>query len=101
MGETKPTRGRFQVQGADMRPELSSPWSQATPLRKANAHARLTKLEEACSKSQHERRLIAFSKAHRLVDSGPADAPLARSYPGTGPDDARVDVELKVGRAFV
>jgi RHS repeat-associated protein len=102
-------RGRFQVQGADMRPELSIPWLTPIPLPSIFGHMSLLALRSILTKDQLARRTEAFAKAHRFITN-------ARAGGGVGPNkytfqnaptrrlrvpDARVDIEVLEGLAFV
>ena len=102
-------RGRLQVQGVDMAPELSRPWAQPTPHLAADAQADLNALEAGCTPAQQALRAQAFADARRYVTNaqqgGGADAPVRRSFRNRNlpprNKTARVDIEVITGLAFV
>ena len=105
-------RGRLQVQGDDMpKPEPSCPWAQATPKTAPSALEGLASLEGCCSNSQRSRRDRGFLEARRFISNAHKDGgvqhPVSESFPRNKrhrPKDvpnARVDVEVHLGLAFV
>ena len=101
-------RGRLQVQGADMNPELSRPWSQDLPRKAGDALNDLHALRLECNEPQRTRRVIAFAQAQRFIEqvrAGNGIGPTSESFPrkrrGDDHSDARVDIEVKVGLAFI
>jgi hypothetical protein len=92
-----------------MRSELSAPWTQPCPRSAVDAAQDLDSLEKQCNVSERGLRDQAFSKARRFVHgaqcAGGASAPVSvkfqnRKLPPNN-DDARVDIEVKTGLAFV
>ena len=103
-----PHRGRIQVQGLDMAPELSSQWAQATPPTSAEGVQDLDGLQARCTATQLRHRREAFPKARRYIEDAAGrgvDAPVSRTFQDRGlpktAKDARVDIEVVYGRAFV
>lgn len=102
-------RGRLQVQGDDMQPELSRRWTQAAARTAADAQADLDALEAGCTAAQQALRDRAFADARRYVTtaqrSGGVNAPVSRwcqnrNLPRRN-NDARVDIVVITGLAFV
>ena len=92
----------------DMSPELSWPWAQATAPPATLAAGELDKLEAQCTPTQRRHRDEAFPKARRFIISHAgkgADAPVSMTFQNRGlpktAHDARVDIEVRTGRAFV
>lgn len=105
-------RGRLQVQGDDMKPELSRPWNQATPRKASAALSDLDDLREDCTDKQRKPRERYFIKARNFIervrDEGGYDVSdagnLKQSFPPEDRADEkgrRVDVEVSAGLAFV
>jgi hypothetical protein len=102
-------RGRLQAQGNDINePAPSFPWARAMPLPKVTALAGLDKIKGECTASQAKLRERAFQKAQNFIRGGPYEAlpdPIFRSFYGDNlPErcrNARVDVEIRLGKAFV
>lgn len=98
-------RGRLQVQGNDMNPELSRPWAQKVPRLADDAINDLGELEAECTPSQLSKRAQAFLKARRFVNNARGNgvwAPVRWSHSNPRVDKtARVDIEVSLGRAFV
>jgi hypothetical protein len=109
----KEHRGRLQVQGADLRrghgtDTLSRPWAAASPLRASVALLMLGELMLELNDSELGLRDEAFTKAERFIEN-------ASRSGGVGPTiktfqnrnlprrntDARVDIEVQSGFAFV
>jgi hypothetical protein len=104
-------RGRLQVQGDDMNPERSAAWAQESPKTADSALDDLSRLHDGCTHAQRARRELAFVQARRFISNaragGGVPAPVSESFPGDEryqPEDfpnARVDIEVKRGMAFV
>jgi hypothetical protein len=113
MTMSKPSshRGRLQVQGDDMEKEHSAPWSLREPHKADQALIDLTALEKECRPNELKVRQLAFAQARRFIknarDGGGVCAPVSESYQKPdcarpkGYESSRVDIEVKVGRAFV
>lgn len=87
---------------------LSFPWAQRQPPTAAAAAAELDGLEEACTPTQRRSRTQAFPKARRYIMSNAGqgvEAPVSKTFQDRGrptsAHDARVDIEVIYGRAFV
>lgn len=103
-------RGRLQVQGEDLNPELSYPWAQDEPLKANVALNELENLKQRLTQEQLKRRDRAFRKAEAWIkkvrDQGGVDAPRRpksfhnRPKPKDYPK-ARIDIEVITGKAFV
>ena len=92
----------------DMSPELSWSWAQATAPTATVAAGELDRLEQECTATQRRHRDEAFPKARRYVTGHAgkgADAPVSMTFQNRGlpstARDARVDLEVRYGRAFV
>src|SRR5436309_5595108 len=99
-------RGRIQVQGSDMGGDPSFPWTRSSPLPRTEAITGLHGLRDACTPSQLKLRDHAFDKAERFINAGTVDAaPVLRRFRNRNlpkaHKDARVDVEVWQGMAFV
>jgi hypothetical protein len=105
-------RGRIQVQGLDMKPEISWPWSQASPPTADTAVAQLQNLRSQCTPRQLALRDQAFDRAENFIRasqaSGGVTAPVSRTFQNSNLNrrnnverSARVDIEVRTGRAFV
>lgn len=102
-------RGRIQVQGPDMHPELSWPWARSAPLTAREGLNGLYLLEWSLTKRQREIRDQAFRKAadyirirgcQRQGGCGPVSRTFRnKNQPLNG--KARVDIEILTGVAFV
>lgn len=107
-GDCDQNRGRIQVQGSDVPPDLSWSWARATPPTAQEARTELARLETGLTNRQREVRTQAFQRARRQVEqcqaSGGCNAPMSRSYQNRNLPravrDARVDIEIWTGRAF-
>jgi hypothetical protein len=102
-----PHRGRIQVQGDDMKEELSAAWAQNVPRTAVAAWKDVDDLEAKCSPPVVKLRDQGFAKARRYIDE-------AKTAGGCGPvrvsfqnrnlppchQDARVDIEVLAGVAF-
>ena len=87
-----------------MNPSRSYPWANQRPVTQGRALAGLDQLRNQCTTSQRECRAAAFSRADRLIRSGPVDAPLYQSFQDRNlsarESNARVDIEVLRGIAF-
>jgi hypothetical protein len=101
-------RGRIQVQGRDLEGSPSFPWACPTPIPKTDAIRGLHSLKSGCTRTQLALRDEAFVRAEKFINSGPIDSnntPIHKTFhnknlPG-GNRDARVDIEVLRGSAFV
>ena len=102
-------RGRLQVQGKDLRQELSWPWTRSQPPTAQEALAGLTGMKNQLNKSELRLRDEAFEKAENYIsragNSGGVNAPISLTFQNKNlPNknkDARVDIEVRKGRAFI
>ena len=98
-------RGRIQVQGQDVDGDPSFPWARQDPITRAEAIDGLHQLRDACSNVQLRNRREAFRKAERFISLLPVrSAPLYRTFKNRSLPrgrDARVDIEVVKGMAFV
>ena len=99
-------RGRIQAQGAGI--EESESWAQRAPLTAAEARMLLQRLRARLTPAQRALRDEAFVAARRYIDQmearGGVEAypkDISKSFAVFESDDARVDIEVKKGRAFV
>jgi hypothetical protein len=91
-----------------MSPERSYAWAQDQVPTASASLRELEKLEALCTPTQLGHRAEAFPKARRYVGSKAGvgvDAPVSRIFQDhprpKSADDARVDIEVVYGRAFV
>jgi len=101
--EEKPHRGRIQIQGPDMNPELSWAWAQDTPPTKAEALAKLDELVGKLTAKQKEAREDAIKKVRKFIEEAPEtgiDAQYINSWPNDKDPKKRVDIEVRKGKAF-
>ncbi len=94
------------MQGQDVGGSPSFPWARADPITRAEAIVGLRGLRDDCTDSQLRHRREAFRKAERFIEDGPVvNAPLYRTFKNRGlprsHKDARVDIEVAKGAAFV
>ncbi len=107
-------RGRLQVQGDDVDendPELSWPWARAKAPSMVEALEGLAAMKAACPHRPAKCRQMSFLKAERFIRQcgveGGVVGRLSRSFrhpaaTGSGcPSNARVDIEVSSGTAFV
>jgi RHS repeat-associated protein len=101
-------RGRIQVQGPDMNPELSWPWARKTPPTAREGLTQLYILESSLTRRQREVRDEAFQNAAKYIRGcgryGGCWAPSSKSFKNSDSplrSKARVDVEIRAGSAFV
>jgi hypothetical protein len=87
--------------------ERSRAWSQGVPRLAADGLNDLAELQGECSPAQLNTRTRAFRKAERFVHNAQGTgvkAPVAQTFddgPTVRPTDARLDLEVKRGLAFV
>jgi hypothetical protein len=100
-------RGRLQVQGEDLDLDISWRWTRSEPPTKREAQRELDNLRTKLTSRQFKRRNQAFDKAQRFIRQAPAtgvDAVVIESYYNNPRDpkypEARVDVEVREGKAF-
>jgi hypothetical protein len=101
--ERQQHRGRLQVQGPDLRQEISFPWARNTPMTKAEALAALESLRGQLTRRELQAREQAFEQARRFIEQylGTTPPMVSRSFNNrTGPSAVRVDVEIHQGTAF-
>ncbi len=107
-GPIEEHRGRLQVQGADMRAELSWPWTRDKPPPASEALAELAKLQGQCNKAELALRDQAFKDAAAFIARAAGrgvDAPVSQTFQNyplpPKYKTARVDIEVRKGKAFV
>jgi hypothetical protein len=98
-------RGRLQVQGSDMRHEVSFPWARDTPMTKAEALAGLESLRGQITESERKEREQAFAQAQGFIERFLGNCPpkVSQSFKGQRQKkhkDTRVDIEVISGVAF-
>jgi hypothetical protein len=101
--EEKPHRGRIQIQGPDMSPELSWAWAQDTPPTKAEALAKLDELVGQLTAKQKEAREDAIKKLRKFIEEAPEagiDAQYINSWGNDKDPKKRFDIEVRKGKAF-
>lgn len=90
-----------------MAPERSRRWAQEAPRLADDGRADLDVLEGECSEAQRRVRALGFKQARRFVQQAEACGglgPVSESFPRQKPPehpDARVDIEVHAGIAFV
>jgi hypothetical protein len=101
-------RGVIQVQGKDMRKQRSRAWAQAKPVTAADGQQLISELEAECTRDELKQRRSAFSKARRFIKLAAAQGGLTPEVQPISFRDAkrticsaRVDIEIRAGRAFV
>lgn len=101
-------RGRLQVQGDDMRAELSWPWTRDKPPAASEALTELAKLKGQCNKAELAIRDQAFEQAADFIARAAGrgvDAPVSQTFQNRAlppkHKTARVDIEVRKGKAFV
>lgn len=101
--EEKPHRGRIQIQGPDMDPELSWAWAQDTPPTKEEALKKLDELVGQLTAKQKEAREDAIKKVRKFIEEAPEtgiDAQYINSWGNDKDPKKRVDIEVRKGKAF-
>lgn len=106
--EPKDNRGRLQVQGNDLKTELSWPWAGKAPTAE-DALAALESMKGQLNKKQLQLRSEAFEKAAEYIKaakaSGGVKARVSKTFQNRNLRDsektARVDIEVLAGTAFV
>lgn len=105
--QRQPHRGRFQAQGERPPVEKSEPWAQSEPLLRSEGINLLNALWEQLTPTEKRERNEAFQKATQFVASTPeggVNGPYSNSWKGPAnrrDPDARIDLEVKAGIAFV
>lgn len=96
-------RGRIQIQGPDMNPEVSWAWAQDTPPTKAEGLAQLDALYNGLTDKQKTERAGAYAKARvwiRGLPVGGVDAQVSKTWGGKKKKSNRIDIEVIKGKAF-
>ncbi len=104
LGESKKThRGRLQAQGG--RIEESVSWNQDEPPTRAEALDMLQELEHKLLPREQQLRASSFIKAKGFINNAAikngVDAQVHKSFKVKGTKDARIDIEVISGKAFV
>lgn len=105
-GDAPAHRGRLQIQGGGL--EVSWPWADGAPPAAAAAVAGLDGLWNGLGKTEKSTRDQAYEKARkyiqRVAPEG-VDGPFSKTFQNRGlgrnEGDHRVDIEVKMGKAFV
>ena len=97
----KKHRGRIQAQGEGL--EKSVSWTQDEPLSKGDGLSLLERLKKMLTKKEFERREKPFEEAKRYIENveGGADAVKKKSFRNRKSRDARIDIEILSGTAFI
>jgi len=100
--QSKPLhRGRFQTQGGGVQKSVA--WAQETAPTITDAHGMLDQLAAKLTPAELKDRELLIQQAHAFVDNagrcGGVDAPVMKSW--LKRRDIRIDLEVRVGRAFV
>lgn len=98
---SKKHRGRIQAQGEGL--EKSVSWAQDEPLTREEGLNLLERLIKMLTRQEFERREKPFEEAKRYIEGvqGGADAVKKKSFRNLRSRDARVDIEILSGKAFV
>jgi hypothetical protein len=102
-------RGRIQVQGEDLRKEDSWPWTRDKPPTAQEGLSGLDGMKAKLNKAELELRDQAFAQAASFISragaSGGVAAPVSVSFQNPNLPKkyktARVDIEVRTGKAFV
>lgn len=102
----KPHRGRIQIQGNDMFPEVSYSWARDDAMPKYDALAELDRLFDDLTATQKSNRTQALQKAKNFINAGPytkSGARIFRTFQNNNPNhnSQRIDIEIIEGTAFV
>lgn len=96
-------RGRLQSQGDNI--EKSENWSLEIPLCKIDADDKMKALKIKHSKQELKKRQDAFNKASKFIEitnkAGGAYAQIAKTFMVKNSKNARIDIEVIEGKAFV
>lgn len=91
-----------------MAPELSRTWAQDEPFRAVVGLRDLDELYAECPEKQRKRREVAFAQARRFIENARAAngiGPTEERFPRKNRDgqypDARIDIHVMTGLAFV
>lgn len=105
---TPPHRGRIQAQGDDLPSDPSRAWNATEPPLKTDGLSMVDSLEEELPRAARQMRQTQFAKARHRIRTAPPEglnAPVSLSFsvhsPPTKARRARVDIEVRAGRAFV
>ena len=100
-------RGRHQAQGHDVHGgNCSENWAQSEPYPAAAAHTDLSSVEARLTQAARELRALSFRLARRFICNAHAAGgvgPTTGRFPVRRQDevpDARVEIEVKKGKAF-
>ena len=99
----KPHRGRIQIQGPDMNPEISWAWAQDAPPTKADGLRELDKLYDSLTDKQKKARKDAYAKVRTWIRNCPeaeADAQISQTWGNKDDSKKRIDIEVIKGKAF-
>lgn len=98
---SKKHRGRIQAQGEGV--EKSVSWSQDEPLTKEEGLSLLERLIKMLTRKEYEVREKPLEEAKRYIQQveGGADAIKKKSFRNRKSKDARIDIEILSGTAFV
>jgi hypothetical protein len=95
-------RGRIQIQGDDMNPEVSWAWNQDTPPTKSEMLTQLNSLYDGLTNAQKNARKDAIVKARKYIEdlpAGGANAKVSKTWQDTGKKTERIDLEIITGKA--
>lgn len=96
-------RGRIQAQGEDL--EESESWATDTPPTWQEGIEMINKLENKIPKKEAELRKEAFEKAKNFVtqagQNGGVNAVVQKTIMVKNSEEARVDIEVRKGKAFI
>ncbi len=96
-------RGRIQAQGEDL--EESESWAADTPPTWQEGIAMIDKLENKIPKKEADLRREAFEKARSFVtqagENGGVNAVVQKTIMVKDSKEARVDIEVRKGKAFI
>ncbi|KAA3622600.1 MAG: hypothetical protein DWQ02_25755 [Bacteroidetes bacterium] len=98
---SKRHRGRIQAQGDGL--EESESWAQDEPLTKKEGLSILEKLKLKLKKSDYLLRKDQFEDAKRFIENidGGIDAVKKKTFRNRKTKDARIDIEILGGTAFI
>ncbi len=99
---SEPHRGRIQIQGPDMRPEISEKWARQTPLPTAEGLTMHDRLVAQLTRTQLRNRRQAIPNSRRFINNNTVQTPprFSRSFRDRGQRHNRVDIEVHTGTAF-
>jgi hypothetical protein len=105
-------RGRIQAQGDDLNRKqkggYSRSWAQNQPITDQEGLSFLDEIKAQCNQSEQKERKMAFKKAKQFIMNaskqggvGPESQPPSFKDRNPKPTNARVDIEIKKGSAFI